>query len=127
MATATHTDTASVLTNLDEATLKLLGNYKIHQTPTGQTEDSDELAPRTVQVTGVLRQARDPAFDPTLAPHPMVPYPVETPDWWESRYRMVPDYRPVNRELDREERRQSLLFTAVGTFMIAGCSLIAVG
>ncbi|KAF7177660.1 hypothetical protein CNMCM7691_006021 [Aspergillus felis] len=124
MAQSRRSEVEQHVNELNGASLRLIGDYDIHQTPAAQTQ-----APATFQLVTVANdvqhEAQPPDFDPTLAPHPPVPYPVSNPEWWEQMYRRVPDYRPVNRELDREQRRQNLLFTAVGTFMIAGCSLVS--
>lgn len=57
----------------------------------------------------------------TLASHPPVPYPVSNPDWWDRTYRRVPDFRPVNRELDLSDRQQGAVFAFVGAIMVGGC------
>ncbi|KAE8307054.1 hypothetical protein BDV41DRAFT_569399 [Aspergillus transmontanensis] len=125
MAQSHRSELEQQVGNLNGVSLRLIGDYDIHQTSAEQPE-----APTGVQLmtlaNNAQREAQPSDFDPTLAPHPVVPYPVSNPGWWEQAHRRVPDYRPVNRELDREQRRQNPLFTAVGTFMIAGCSMIAV-
>ena len=125
MAMTTHSELEHQFDNIDAAGLRLVGDYAIHRSPTEQPEAQLPVQMTTV-VGNVQREAQPLDFNPTLAPHPPVPYVVSNPEWWEQEYRRVPDYRPVNRGLDREQRRQNLLFTAVGTFMISGCSMIAV-
>lgn len=112
--------------NLDAATLSIIGDYDIHYSSSEQPHAAQHTS-RLVTVAGqIQREAQPTEFDPTLAPHPLVSYPFSNPDWWQKAYRQVPAYRPVNKDLDREQRRQSPLFQAVGFFMIAGCSIIAV-
>ncbi|KAK4936723.1 hypothetical protein LTR10_022447 [Elasticomyces elasticus] len=101
--------------------LSLIADYDIHHSPEKQeetTEDNIEVA------QGVWRQAQPAQFDPTLAPHSLVPYPVTNPDWWERTYRRVPDYRPINTGLDLEQRRQGPIFMLVGGIMVRGCAMM---
>ncbi|KAJ5833650.1 hypothetical protein N7474_001961 [Penicillium riverlandense] len=124
-AVTTRTGAGHATGNLDAATLRLTSDYDIYHCPS-ERPDAQQHTARLVTVAGrPQREAQPPEFNPTLAPHPPVAYPVSNPAWWPRVYRRVPDYRPVNRELDREQRRQRPLFQAVGTFMIAGCSMIA--
>ncbi|KAH7134859.1 hypothetical protein B0J11DRAFT_595679 [Dendryphion nanum] len=106
---------------VDPGLLTVLADYDIHHsTPQAHNPGSSVL------IGGhTLRQRQPPEFDPTLAAHPTVSYPVSNPSWWESTYRRVPEYRPVNRELDLEERRQNAVFRTVGAFMVFGCMTIA--
>src|SRR4051812_7825081 len=97
---------------IQPATLKLIADYDIHHSP---EKDEDREGDN---VEGVRREAQPAAFNPTLAPHPTVPYPVTNPAWWQRTYRRVPDYRPINRELDFKERRQGLIFTIFGGIMV---------
>ena len=53
---------------------------------------------------------------------------VDNPDWWDRSHRRVPQHRPVNRNLDREERpdgvnpiERTFIFT-----MLNGVGLVAV-
>lgn len=108
---------------IQPATLRLIADYDIHHSP---EKDEDRDGDSVEVMNGVRREAQPAAFDPTLAPHPTVPYPVTNPEWWQRTYRRVPDYRPINRELDLEERRQGLLFTIIGGIMIRGCAMITV-
>ncbi|KAF2647742.1 hypothetical protein K491DRAFT_614088 [Lophiostoma macrostomum CBS 122681] len=105
---------------VDPGLLTLLADYDIHRS-TPHPDDTEG----SVHVAGQVRQRQPDEFDPTLAAHPTVSQPVTNPEWWESSYRRVPLYRPVNRELDLEERRQNALFRTVGTFMLFGCMTIA--
>ncbi|KAI9034802.1 uncharacterized protein KD926_005460 [Aspergillus affinis] len=103
----------------------LISDYGIHYSASEKPHMSQQTG-RLATVAGHMeREAQSVEFDPTLAPHPLVPYPVSNPAWWHKPYRRLPDYRPVNKNLDREQRRQNPLFMAVGWFMIAGCSMIA--
>ncbi|KAF4537805.1 uncharacterized protein LTHEOB_11429 [Lasiodiplodia theobromae] len=115
---ATTTTTTTTRPRLSAA----LADYEVRQTvPTAPT-----TAPHPPSSTGTPLEPQPAAFNPTLAPHPL-PYAVMTnPEGWPAdTFRRVPSYRPVNRGLDREERRQNAVFTVVGTFMIAGCAMIA--
>ena len=103
--------------------LELLADYEIHKS-TPQEGDEDGM---TLVGGHTMRQRQPEEFDPSLAAHPTVPYEVTNPAWWESSYRRVPVFRPVNRRLDLEERRQNPLFQTVGFTMIFGCMTIAVG
>ncbi|KAH6618433.1 hypothetical protein C7974DRAFT_440632 [Boeremia exigua] len=103
---------------VDPGLLTLLADYDIHRsTP----EPNDGY----VQIAGQWRHRQPDDFDPTLAAHPTVARPVSNPDWWEDTYRRVPVFRPVNRELDLEERRQNAVFRTVGAVMVFGCMTIA--
>lgn len=127
MASVTaRTEAGQKNSNFDATITSIISDYDIHYSPPEQ-HDAMEDTNRLVTVAGqIKREAQPSAFDSTLASHPLVPYPVSNPDWWQNEYRRVPAYRPVNKDLDREQRRQSPLFQAVGWFMIAGCSVIAV-
>lgn len=106
---------------VDPGLLTLLADYDIHQS-TPQPNETEEI----VEVGGQLRQRQPAEFDPTLAAHPTIARPVSNPEWWESTYRRVPLHRPVNRDLDLEERRQNAVFRTVGAVMVFGCMTIAV-
>ena len=106
---------------VDPGLLTLLADYDIHQSPQQATDN----LPRT-EIAGQIRPTQPSEFDPTLAAHPPVARAVSNPEWWDATYRRVPPYRPVNRELDMEERRQNPVFQAVGVVMIFGCMTIAV-
>ncbi|KAJ6089927.1 hypothetical protein N7467_005143 [Penicillium canescens] len=123
MVATSATRDAHVLKNTGTDLLGMIEDYDIKRSPTCTENIQSET--NIVLVSGILCEAQAPQFDPTLAPHPPVPYPVSNPEWWQDQYRKVPDFQPVNRELDREQRRQSPLFMAVGFFMIAGCSMVA--
>jgi hypothetical protein len=102
--------------------LTILADYDIH---TSNPQPDDEEG--NVLVGGHTLRPRQPGeFDPTLATHPLAHPGIPNPNWWESTYRRVPGYRPVNRHLDLEERRQNAIFRTVGAFMIFGCMTIAV-
>jgi hypothetical protein len=108
---------------ISPSTLNLIADYEIQHSPARQHEST------TVEVEvveGIWREGQSPEFDPTLAPHPLVPYPVTNPSWWQRSYRSVPDYRPINTELDLEERRQGLIFMIVGGIMVRGCAMLTV-
>ena len=109
---------------IETAVLSLIGDYNIHHSP--EKEEQEQEEGRLEVVEGVWREAQPARFDPTLAPHPLVPYPVTNPEWWEQTYRRVPDYRPINTELDHEERRQGLFVTVFGTIMVQGCVMMTV-
>ncbi|KAH7066481.1 hypothetical protein FB567DRAFT_634918 [Paraphoma chrysanthemicola] len=101
--------------------LTVLADYNIHSS-TPQLDDEQQ----SVLVGGhTLRQPQPEEFDPTLAAHPLAHYGIPNPNWWETTYRRVPHYRPVNTHLDLEERRQNAVFRTVGAFMVAGCMTIA--
>ncbi|KAK0640533.1 hypothetical protein DIS24_g9270 [Lasiodiplodia hormozganensis] len=112
---ATTTNTTTTRPRLSAA----LADYEVHQTvPTAPTPPSSSAGTPP-------REPQPAAFNPTLAAHPL-PYSPTNPEGWPvGTFRRVPSYRPVNRGLDREERRQNAVFTVVGTFMIAGCAMIA--
>ncbi|KAI8650624.1 hypothetical protein NCS57_01396800 [Fusarium keratoplasticum] len=126
MATETTTTASEVRQlRLDAATSRLLEDYEIHHfsSPANRQRDGE---PGTVIVAGNIRREAQPSdFDSTLAPHPPVPYPVSNPEWWPGNFRNIPEYRPVNRNLDWDERRQSPLFTIVGGVMVWGCCFMA--
>ncbi|KAH7113035.1 hypothetical protein EDB81DRAFT_670482 [Dactylonectria macrodidyma] len=110
---------------LEASTSEMLAEYDIHHSssPSARQRNGE---PGIVIVAGnIPREAQPADFDATLAPHPPVPYPVSNPPWWPGYHRNVPDYRPVNRDLDWEERRQSPLFTYVGAIMVSGCCIMA--
>lgn len=108
---------------IQPSTLSLIADYNIHHSP----EKADETPGGVAEVVeGVWREAQPEAFDPTVAAHPRVPYPVTNPEWWQRSYRSVPDYRPINTELDMEERRQRPIFAIVGSIMIRGCAMVTV-
>lgn len=96
-------------------------DYNVHHS--GITEPLRSSSSLTNRVVGAPQPVE---FDPTLAPHPEVPYQVENPSWWTRSYRRVPDYRPANRNLDRAERAQSPVVSVVAVIMLTGCSAIAV-
>ncbi|KAM0231390.1 hypothetical protein ACHAPO_008500 [Fusarium lateritium] len=130
--TQTDIDTASASGNNsrlrpDASIEDALQDYKIHhsrqQPSSAQQHDGEH---NTVIVAGVTREAQPNDFDPSLAPHPPVPYPVSNPNWWTDTFRRVPDYQPINTNLDLNERRQMLLFTIVGGIMVRGCWLMSV-
>ncbi|KAH7357512.1 hypothetical protein BKA66DRAFT_574335 [Pyrenochaeta sp. MPI-SDFR-AT-0127] len=101
--------------------ITILADYDLHRSTTRPNDAAGD-----VLVGGHTLRERQPIdFDPSLAPHPTVTYPVSNPSWWQSTYRRVPDYRPVNKHLDLEERRQNAVFTVVGSFMVFGCMTIA--
>ncbi|KAJ5660673.1 uncharacterized protein N7484_000045 [Penicillium longicatenatum] len=125
-AVTTQTETVHAAGLPDAAALRLISDYDIHRSHSEQTGIQQSTGQLVTVAGNLQREAQPSQFDPTQAPHPLVPYPVSNPGWWQQGYRRVPDYRPVNRELDREQRRQARLFQVVGTFMIAGCSIIAV-
>lgn len=108
---------------VEPSALSLIADYDIHHSHEKQEESHEG---NIEVVRGVWREAQPPQFDSTLAPHPLVPYPVTNPDWWERTYRRVPDYRPINMELDLEERRQNAIFTIVGGIMVRGCAMLTV-
>lgn len=116
---------ASELRNdLEPATLRLLSDYNIHHSAAqNESESKDGLV--TI-MAGVQREPQPPDFDSSLAHHPVVSYPVTNPAWWPRHWRRVPDYRPINRELDVAERQQKMLFFVVGGIMVWGCCLVAV-
>lgn len=101
--------------------LTLLADYDIHQS---QPQTNDSL--HNIEIGGQIRPPQPDDFDPTLAAHPTIARLVDNPAWWESAYRRVPPYRPANRELDLNERRQNPLFQIVGRFMAFGCLTVAV-
>lgn len=107
------------LERVDPGLITLLADYDIHRSTSEPNEGY-------VQIGGQLRHRQPDDFDPTLAVHPTVAGPISNPNWWESTYRRVPLYRPVNRELDLEERRQNAVFRTVGAVMVFGCMTIAV-
>ncbi|KZM28345.1 uncharacterized protein EKO05_0010457 [Ascochyta rabiei] len=106
---------------VDPGLLTVLADYDIHQSTPGPNDTEGDIL-----VGGhTLRQRQPDDFDPTLAAHPTVPYAVSNPPWWDNINRRVPPYRPANRELDMEERRQNPVFQLVGRIMITGCMTIA--
>ncbi|KAH7072035.1 hypothetical protein BKA63DRAFT_567964 [Paraphoma chrysanthemicola] len=106
---------------IEPGLLTVLADYDI-QTSNLQSDHEE----RTVLVGGHTERQRQPEqFDPTLASHPLAHPGIPNPTWWESTYRRVPDYRPVNTQLDLEERRQNAVFRTVGAFMVFGCMTIA--
>ncbi|CAG9951279.1 unnamed protein product [Clonostachys rosea f. rosea IK726] len=128
--TTTQTDAASASNNsqprLDASIADALQDYRIHHSSQQQYAARQQDGERNVViVAGVAREAQPDDFDSSLAPHPPVPYPVSDPDWWTDTFRRVPNYRPINRHLDLNERRQKLLFTIVGGIMVRGCWLIS--
>lgn len=111
--------------SVDEA----LQDYKIHHSSHQPSPHQQQNAVSNIVIIAgdIPREAQPSDFDPSLAPHPTVPYPVSNPDWWTENFRRVPDYRPINQHLDLNERRQMLLFTIVGGIMVRGCWLMSVG
>lgn len=105
------------------ALLNVLDDYAIHQSPLA---DATETPDGPIIIAGTRQQRQPSAFDPTLAAHPRVARPTPNPSWWEGTYRRVPEYRPVNHELDPAERMQNPVFRFVGTFMVLGCMTMAV-
>ncbi|KAH7137495.1 hypothetical protein B0J13DRAFT_392929, partial [Dactylonectria estremocensis] len=109
---------------LDTLTSEVLAEYHIHHSSVSAHQQNGE--PGIVLVAGnIPREAQPADFDSTLASHPLVPYPVSNPQGWSGHHRSVPDYRPVNRHLDHEQRRQKPLFTYVGGVMVSGCCIMA--
>jgi hypothetical protein len=106
------------------AALEVPLDYKIHHSSPKHPQ-LDRGLPRTGLGASKDAASQSSDFDPTLASHPW-PSSIDTPHWWEDKFRRVPAYRPVNYDLDRKERQQSPLFTLVGKVMIFGCSAIAV-
>ncbi|KAH9231505.1 hypothetical protein K456DRAFT_1841083 [Colletotrichum gloeosporioides 23] len=106
---------------LDSETTRLLSDYEIHRSIASPGNDPDEDSSLVTVAGGVRRERQPDDFDPTLASHPPVPYPVSTPDWWDRSYRRVPDFRPINRELDLSDRQQGAVFAFVGAIMVGGC------
>jgi hypothetical protein len=106
---------------VERGLLTLLGDYDIHQS---LPQSNDSL--HNIEIGGQIRPPQPDDFDPTLAAHPPVVGSVSNPAWWESTYRRVPPYRPANRELDLDERRQNPLFQVVGRVMAFGCLTVAV-
>lgn len=129
MAAVTSTTTLDPRGNpeqhIEPRLLNVLDDYAIHHSPPAAS-DSAETPQDTILVAGTRRQRQPSAFDPSLAAHPRVSYPVANPGWWEASYRRVPDFRPLNRGLDPEERRQQIVFQVVGKVMLAGCMTVAV-
>ncbi|KAH6652284.1 hypothetical protein BKA67DRAFT_573488 [Truncatella angustata] len=111
--------------HLEAEAINVLEDYKIRHS-SHRPEKYENTANNTVIVAGVEREAQPVEFNSTLAPHPLVPYPVTNPTYWPQSFRQVPDYRPINTRLDWDERRQNTLFTVVGTIMICGCWMEAV-
>ncbi|KIX09654.1 uncharacterized protein Z518_00735 [Rhinocladiella mackenziei CBS 650.93] len=101
----------------------LIADFEIYQSRSSNSTERDN---GSVIVGDVEREAQPADFDPTLAPRPTVAYPVSNPAWWETTFRRVPDYRPINYELDLSERRQNLAFTIVGSTMLLGRFTLAV-
>lgn len=62
------------------STLSVLADYELHH-----SGDSEEVAVAE------------------LSPHPVPPH--EEPANWDDSHRRVPEYRPINRELDQSQRR----------------------
>jgi hypothetical protein len=77
----------------------------------GSAQFHARAPPQTYE--GMTGRSQPPDFNPTLAPHLPVPYPVSDSERWEQMYRRARDDWPVNRVLDREQGSQNLLFTAV--------------
>ncbi|KAH5319454.1 hypothetical protein HBI12_113500 [Parastagonospora nodorum] len=102
--------------------LTLLADHDIHQS---LPQPNDSL--HNIEIGGQIRPPQADDFDPTLAAHPQVVGSVSNPAWWESTYRRVPPYRPANRELDLDERRQNPVFQVVGSVMAFGCMTVALG
>ncbi|KAI0973193.1 hypothetical protein F4678DRAFT_478375 [Xylaria arbuscula] len=117
LATEVHNDQSL-------AALQLLADYKIHHSAERDERDSRNRQLVTV-ADGIQRESQPSDFDSSLAPHPLVPYPVTNPVSWPQHWRRVPDYRPVNPELDVEERRQKPLFFVIGGIMVWGCCFVA--
>ncbi|KAH6997379.1 hypothetical protein EDB80DRAFT_781188 [Ilyonectria destructans] len=124
IATTTSTRPVSEL-RLGAPTSDVLAEYDIHHSSSPSARQQNREPGIVIVAGNISREAQPADFDHTLAPHPQVPYPVSNPEWWPGYHRNVPDYRPVNRELDLEERRQSPLFTYVGAIMVSGCCIMA--
>lgn len=60
-------------------------------------------------------EEREP-LDSTLNEHP-IPEPASNPEGWPTDHRRVPPYRPVNRELNQEERAPFGRNVVEGTFI----------
>ena len=88
-------------------TLRVLADYEVHH-----SGENDELV--TVE-------------EPNPRSHEAEAQ-VEDPEWWDRSHRRVPQHRPINRNLDREERpdgRNPIERTFVFT-MLNGVGLVAV-
>ncbi|CAK7215935.1 hypothetical protein SBRCBS47491_002659 [Sporothrix bragantina] len=110
--TATATSSRQASRNVGELQL-LLTDYAIHRTgaevDTGteekkvitKTKNTEEsIEPQT----DIAAQVQEGLIDPTVEPHPRVAGVVQ-PAWWPSdRYRAVPEYAPINRNLDWSRR-----------------------
>ena len=104
--------------------LNVLDDYAVHKSPF--MHEFSEPPEETIVVARTRPQRQPSAFDPTLAVHPRVSYPVTNTTWWEDTYRRLPEYRPLIRDLDPEERRQNIVFQRVGRVMVFGCMTISV-
>lgn len=96
----------------------------------GSSDEDDVQAVGPTSITSDNENEYHPdsdQIDPSLCPHPRVPG-VITPAWWPSHYRGMPNYAPINYELDLSER--PIGSTPMISFILAttftGCSLMSV-
>jgi len=117
------TTTSTVATELDHATLRLIAtDYAIHQTG-NEGLDVEEQARAEIAIPQPVAEG----IDPTTEPHPRVPG-VTNPRWWPSaQHRRVPNYAPINHELNHEARPVGMnpVMTALLSMTFSGCSLLS--
>ena len=128
MSTVTETITrprdATVVTHR----MEIPSDYAIHR-----TDGLDTSQPIVPNISKAPTSGSGPELNhdgrinPQLCPHPRVEG-VVNPDWWPRNWRRIPDYAPVNRNLDIDERPLggSPRVTRMIFIVINGCALISV-
>ncbi|KAK3940756.1 hypothetical protein QBC46DRAFT_449280 [Diplogelasinospora grovesii] len=74
-------------------------------TTTGTTTQQDYLRDYNIRLTGgeSIPQLQE-QVEQSLRTQPSSQPPIENPLGWDTEHRQVPPYRPVNTELDRDQR-----------------------
>jgi hypothetical protein len=116
--------TSSTTTRLDPVVLRLISrDYAVHQTGDDGSQPEEEA-----RADIIIPQPTVAGIDPTTEPHPRVPGHTN-PIWWPSaQYRRVPDYAPINHELNREVRPIGMnpVISVLLSMTFSGCSLLSV-
>lgn len=130
------TRTTSVA-NLSLQTRRLIEtDYAVHRTGDGHScanAQSNTILPTSaLNSSAAATVARYPSsdglIDPTTAPHPRVQGVVSPACWPSNRFRRVPEYAPVNYELDMSERPvgENAIIGFFLTTTFTGCHFLSV-
>ncbi|KAH8691283.1 hypothetical protein BGW36DRAFT_388030 [Talaromyces proteolyticus] len=107
------------------AALRLLADYEVKRTIYSSDEEQDSTNFANSPVNS-LAQADDTRIDPSTARHPRVPN-VIAPASWPRSFRRMPPYRPINYDLDAQERPtgDNPVISVFLVIVFCGCGLMS--